>query len=165
MTAPRAISGIIGISGSRLCIQREPGRPAAPAADIAERVAIAQFDGQIPRHWAEGLARLDPDRPPHGFGAARWLQVVNDAGLLLDRWGSQLDRLGWEDHDLWACDPAAPERRVDLAGLALAVSGRDVLCVTANTATIKTTSGTLTYNRRPRAEPRMLLWDLQEAHR
>ena len=29
-----------------------------------ERAAIVEHDGNIPRAWAEGFARLDPDRPP-----------------------------------------------------------------------------------------------------
>jgi len=88
--------------------------------------------------------------------------VVNDSGLLLDHWGSSLEALGWTDADVWGCDASAPDQRLDLAGLALAMSGREVLAVTANSATIRTASGTLTYYRRPRDEPRLLLWDLPE---
>jgi hypothetical protein len=44
--------------------------PAADAAALTlgeadeERSAIVQFDGNIPRTWAEGFARLHPDRLP-----------------------------------------------------------------------------------------------------
>lgn len=148
---PDPVSGVSGISGSQL----RDGN-----ADRDERAAISEHDGRVPRRWAEGLARLDPNRPPHGFTPARWLEVVNDSGLLLDRWGATLEALGWSDADVWACDSAAPDKRLDLAGLALAMSGREVLYVTSETATIRTTSGTLTFYRHPEKESRVLLWEL-----
>lgn len=40
------------------------------------------------------------------------------------------------------------------------MSAREVLYVTSETATIGTTSGTLTFYRHPEKEPRVLLWDL-----
>ena len=128
--------------------------------DTGERAAIIEHGGQMPRRWAEGLARLHPDRPPRGFTPIRWLEVVNDSGLLLDRWGATLEALGWIDADVWGCDASAPDQRLDLAGLALAMSGREVVAVTSSTATIRTASGTLTFYRRPKEEPRTLLWEM-----
>lgn len=151
---PRSVSGINGVSGSQL----HDGD-----AVREERAAICEFDGKVRRGWAEGLARLDPDVPPRGFPPLRWMELVNDSGLLLDQWGAVLEALGWTDLDLWACDQAAPDQRLDLAGLAVAMSGRKVLAVTASTATIKTTSCVLTFYRHTRAEPRVLLWDLPKA--
>jgi hypothetical protein len=151
-TEVRRVSGISG---------KQPFHQ-APPEDVEERAAIVNHDGGVLRRWAEGLARLDPDRPPRGFSPARWLQLVNDSGLLLDRWGTNLDALGWTDTDVWGCDLAAPDQRLDNAGLALAVSGREVMCVTSSTATIKTTGGTLTFYRRRRGEPQVLLWELPE---
>ena len=49
-----------------------------------EHAAIVQFDGNIPREWAEGFARLDPDNPPGDVPPQRWLRFVDDIGLFLD---------------------------------------------------------------------------------
>jgi hypothetical protein len=38
--------------------------PSAAADACGERAAIVEHDGAIPRAWAEGFARLDPNRPP-----------------------------------------------------------------------------------------------------
>jgi hypothetical protein len=37
-----------------------------------ERAAIVEHDGKIPCEWAEGFARLDPDRPPVDVPLKRW---------------------------------------------------------------------------------------------
>lgn len=148
---PDPVSGVSGIPGSR---HRDGD------ANRAERAAIIEHDGRVPRRWAESLARLHPDRPPRGFTPARWLEVVNDSGILLDRWGANLQALGWTDVELWGCDASAPDQRLDLAGLALAMSGREVVAVTSSTATIRTASGVLTFYRHPKDEPRTLLWEM-----
>jgi hypothetical protein len=49
-----------------------------------ERAAIVEYDGDIPRAWAEGFARLDPRRPPADVPPRRWLRFVDDVGLFLD---------------------------------------------------------------------------------
>lgn len=99
-----------------------PGNLNLSQPERSERAAIVEHDGRVPRHWAEGLARLHPDRPPRGFTPSRWLEVVNDSGLLLDRWGTTLEALGSTDADVWGCDAAAPDQRLDLAGLAVEMS-------------------------------------------
>ena len=50
----------------------------------AERAALVEYDGNIPREWAEGFARLDPDRPPGDVPLKRWQRFVDDVGLFLD---------------------------------------------------------------------------------
>src|SRR5262249_2964509 len=49
-----------------------------------ERAAIVEYDRGIPRTWAEGCARLDPDRPPGDVPLRRWQRFVDDVGLFLD---------------------------------------------------------------------------------
>src|SRR5215471_6137931 len=49
-----------------------------------ERATIIEHDGGIPRAWAEGFARLDPDRPPHDVPLLRWQRFIDDVGLFLD---------------------------------------------------------------------------------
>src|SRR3977135_3607658 len=44
----------------------------------AERAAIVEHDGAIPRAWAEGFARLDSDRPPGDVPLKRWQRFVDD---------------------------------------------------------------------------------------
>jgi hypothetical protein len=44
-----------------------------------ERAAIVEFDGGIPRTWAEGFAQLDPVRPPADVPLRRWQRFVETA--------------------------------------------------------------------------------------
>jgi hypothetical protein len=63
---------------------------------FAERAAIIEHDGAIPRTWAEGFARLDPNYPAAGVDARRWVRFVDDCGLFLDRgWAAKAAALGW----------------------------------------------------------------------
>src|SRR5262249_57558490 len=49
-----------------------------------ERAAIVEHDGAIPREWAEGFARLDPDAAPADVPPKRWQRFIDDIGLFLD---------------------------------------------------------------------------------
>ena len=54
--------------------------PSATWTDAAEeRAAIAEYDGGAPRAWAEGFARLDPNKPPSDVPPHRWLRFVETA--------------------------------------------------------------------------------------
>jgi hypothetical protein len=53
------------------------------ADELEERAAIVEYDGGVPRAWAEGYARLHPDRPPKDLPPKRWLQFINDIGRFL----------------------------------------------------------------------------------
>jgi hypothetical protein len=65
-------------------------RPPLPASQSvwdeteAERAGIVEHDGAIPRDWAEGFARLDPDRPPADAPPQRWQRFVDDVGRFLE---------------------------------------------------------------------------------
>jgi hypothetical protein len=56
-------------------------RPLAVALD-EERAALIEHEGNIPREWAEGFARLDPNRPPGDVPLRRWRAFVDDIGGL-----------------------------------------------------------------------------------
>jgi hypothetical protein len=49
-----------------------------------ERAAIAEHDGRIPRTWAEGLARLNPNLPPGDVPPPRWQRFIDDVGIFLE---------------------------------------------------------------------------------
>jgi hypothetical protein len=84
----------------------------------AERAAIVEHDGVILREWAEGFARLDPNRPPSDVPPQRWLRFVDDVGLFLDsRFCASAAALGWGPYDLFGCDRNRPFARIDQLGL------------------------------------------------
>ena len=48
-----------------------------------ERAAIMEYDGGLPRVWAEWLAQLQTMAMPQGYSPERWDQIINDAlGLM-----------------------------------------------------------------------------------
>ena len=140
---------------------------AAPALEIEnsarwseaeeERAAVVEYDGRIPRAWAEGFARLHPDRPSGDVPAKRWLTFVNDVGRFLDSpFCAVAAALGWGPHDLFGCDRDRPFARIDQAGLLWLLNGDHLIALTENTATIERRTGARqTYRRRPCQMPRL----------
>jgi hypothetical protein len=115
-----------------------------------ERSAIIEHDGGIPRSWAEGFARLHPDRPPGDVPLGRWQTFCNDVGRFLDSWASKAASLGWTPLELFGADRDGPFARVDCAGLLWLVHGRRLVALSQDTAVIETSTGSrLTYRRKP----------------
>jgi hypothetical protein len=127
-----------------------------------ERAGISEHDGGVPRAWAEGFARLNPDRPPGDVPLQRWRQFVDDVGLFLDSaFCAAATSLGWGPLDLFGCDRTKPFARIDKCGLLWLLNGRKLVALTENTATIETPTGARqTYYRRPERRGESLAWEL-----
>jgi hypothetical protein len=140
---------------------REPTPADWPEAK-EERAAIVEYDGGIPRVWAEGLARLNPDHPPVDVPPKRWLQFIDDIAIFLDRWAACAATLGWGANDLFGCDGDRPFARIDQAGLLWILDGDKLRALSEHTATIETRSGARqTWRRRPGGPGRVLPWELE----
>jgi hypothetical protein len=130
-----------------------------------ERAAIVEHDGGIPRAWAEGFARLDPDRPPGDVPLRRWKRFIDDVGRFLDSpFCAVAAALGWGPFDLFASDRDRPFARIDQAGLLWLLNGDKLIALYENTATIETRTGARhTFRRRPLAVGDVVLaWELTE---
>jgi len=125
-----------------------------------ERAAVVEFDGGAPRAWAEGFARLDRARPPDEVPQRRWLRFIDDCGQFLDEgWAAKAAALGWGAADLFGCDRHRPWARIDQAGLLWLMAGRRLVALTADSATIETSSGgRQTYRRVPNGPDQVLVW-------
>jgi hypothetical protein len=160
-------SGGLGALGG---VAGKTENPPAPVEDAlvawgeaeAERAAIIEHDGKIPREWAEGFTWLDPDRPPGDVPPRRWLQFVDDLGLFLDGpFAAVAVALGWGPHDLFGCDRDRPFARIDQAGLLWLLDGGRLIALSENTATIEIKTGARqTYRRKPDEPGRVLAWEL-----
>lgn len=128
----------------------------------AERAAIVEHDGTIPREWAEGFARLDPNRPPADVPLRRWQRFVDDVGLFLDGpFCAVAAALGWGPYDLFGCDRDRPFARIDLCGVLWLLNGHRLVMLAADAATIETAAGARQVWRRMTTAPgRLLAWEL-----
>jgi hypothetical protein len=126
-----------------------------------ERAAIIEHDGNIPRAWADGFARLDRDHPAGIVPRARWQRFVDDVGLFLDSpFCAVAAALGWGPHDLFGCDRDRPFDRLD-GGLLWRLDGDKLIALSEHTATIETRTGARhTYRRKPAVPGHMLAWEL-----
>jgi hypothetical protein len=169
LTALRAHkSALLALLRSAGAASDPPAAPVAAPADRAwsdaedERAAIIEHDGGVPRDWAEGFARLDPDLPPPYVPPPRWRLFIDDCGRFLDGgFAAHAAALGWGPHDLFGCDRDRPVARVDQAGLLWLLRGHRLVALTADTAVVETPTGARqTYRRRPHAPGRALAWEL-----
>ena len=104
-------------------------------AEVEERAGIIQANGHA-GPWAECFALLCTMRRPVWVTEARWEQILNDAGVFLDRWGKQAAALGWSPVDAFGVSPYAPEVNPGSSGFVLLLEGHPVIELDADTATI-----------------------------
>lgn len=142
------------------------GQSAPPEwlSQVAERVSHIMADGNIPRAWAEGYARLSLMSRPKTYPDRRWREIVDDAGCFLDRWAATAYRLSWPTEDIFGIHPIAPVTRVDALGLVMVLHGREVVDVTETFVEIKCDSGSnLRFYRRPsHIDGHRLLWEIRQ---
>jgi hypothetical protein len=139
----------------------QPGEPWTEREE--ERAAVAEFDGGAPRAWAEGLARLDPSKPPGDVPPRRWLRFIDDCGRFLDGgWASRAAELGWGPLDLFGCDGERPFARIAHMGLLWLVNGCLIVELHRDRAILQTEGGARqTYRRRPVELGRVVLaWEV-----
>jgi hypothetical protein len=149
-----------GLVGETEGLTKEKVQVDALLAEVAfsdkvdqERIAIAQYDGDVPAIYAEAFASLVA-RCPAGVPFVRWQEALNDAGLFLDKWGNDASRLGWlpPNINLFGVDKNAPLARYDNMGLCWLLQGRFVTAIDENGATLS--NGLKFYHRKPACERR-----------
>jgi hypothetical protein len=110
---------------------------------------------EISPPYVRALDALERRCPDH-VGCSQWQSARDDGRKFVTAWGEQAASLGWTVRDLFGLHPVpanpAPSfnrlARYDSMGLVWLLSGRPVVALTAETAVIKTASGTITYHRR-----------------
>ena len=86
--------------------------------------------GPIPIDWVQGVACLDPDRPPNDVPRHRWRQFVDDCKNFLsssETWANRAAGLGWDAMALFGCAPKRPLDYLGSAGLLWAINGGRLL--------------------------------------
>jgi len=131
--------------------------------DFEERAAIIEYDGGVPRPWAEALAGLDPNKPPGDIPQRRWQRFIDDAGGFVDGgWADRASALGWGPLDLVGADRERPFARIEHQGLLWLVNGGRIVELLRDKAIIETERGARQcYRRRPVEVGRVVLaWEL-----
>ncbi len=84
------------------------------------------LEGGVPATFARAFALLQL-APPAGVSLDRWERAIDDAGVFLDAWGHEAERLGWTAPDVVGPGPHT---------LAWVLDGARVSHLTATTATL-----------------------------
>ncbi len=112
---------------------------------FSERSAIIQYDGRLPKSWAEGLAKLCTMDTPRDITVPQWESIVKVAALFADSWAMKAMSLGWTVEEIFGIHKICPSRRFGSMGLVycLATTPADkMLKIDARQATIVTLLGT-----------------------
>jgi hypothetical protein len=127
-----------------------------------EHAAIIEYDGKIPRTWAEGFARLHPNRPPADVPLKRWQVFIDDVGRFLDGgFAKKAAELGWGPLDLFGADRDRPFAWIDQQGLLWLVAGNRLVELSHDAAIIEIWTGARqTYRRKPNQLGKVLAWEL-----
>jgi hypothetical protein len=91
---------------------------------------VRERRGPIPVDWLQGVACLDPERPPDDVPRHRWRQFVEDSKNFLrpsENWAERAARLGWDAMALFGCAPKRPLDYLGSAGLVWAINGGRLL--------------------------------------
>ena len=87
---------------------------------------------RIPSHWVEGVAYLNPERPPADVPRHRWRQFVDDCKRFLnspENWAEHAARLGWDAMALFGCAPRRPLEACQSRDVPVSISLSNLLCV------------------------------------
>jgi hypothetical protein len=134
--------------------------------DFDDRAAITEYDGNLPKEIAEGLALLDTMPPPQDFSPQRWHAVIEGAARFADRWGRRALDLGWRPIELWGLHWKVPLARMDACGLAFMLADGDVVDMNDLQAEIRKISGSKLRYRRCLADPgAVLAWQVPPGNR
>jgi hypothetical protein len=94
------------------------------AAKAADR---SKLEDKHARAWAEALARLDPNNPPHDVPLDRWQRFIEDCECFHRLgWANRAEALGWGPLDLFGCDRERPFSPLRPYGTALDHPGSQV---------------------------------------
>lgn len=80
--------------------------------EMAERAALMEFDGGLPRVWAESMARLCTAPRPGAYLPEVWATLVEDGAKLIDRHLTRIVGNGWTPDDVRGLLPLIQGREV-----------------------------------------------------
>jgi hypothetical protein len=128
-------------------VNRASTEPLPAVINGAEQIARRPIG--VPLEWTNGVASLDRHRAPTGVPLHRWIQFICDSEQFIDLWAAWASALGWDATSLFACVPTQPLANLNRAGLVWVLSGRKLIRLYPDWASIESTEGSLhVFNRR-----------------
>ena len=91
---------------------------------LEERVAIIEYDGQIPYDWALPIAKIQLRAKPESISEEKWQIIISN----LETFPLYLEDIilhQWTISDIFGCHPIAPEKRFDVMGLLMLLNEGD----------------------------------------
>jgi len=147
-------------------LEQDPTR--APPADadradaIAERAAIAEHEGRLPRDWAERLAGLAHGPRPVGIAERDWSARLEALWRFADRHAAVLDAAGWDFAEVFG--GGAAWSRLDQRGAAWLALSASALEITPDCLRWRSPEGSPRTLWRKGRGPHVRRWDRPKDH-
>lgn len=147
-------------------LERDPTR--APPADadradaIAERSAIVEHEGKLPRDWAEQLAELAHGPRPAGIAERDWSARLEALWRFADRHAAVLDAAGWGFAEVFGV--GAAWSRLDQRGAAWLALSASALEITPDCLRWRSPEGSPRTLWRKGRGPHVRRWDRPKDH-
>jgi hypothetical protein len=94
-----------GISGPVPFVPFVPSARRVDNEARAERLAIMEIDGDLPRSWAESASEVLARSAPEGVAASTWLRMIDSALWFAAEHGQRAERLGWTFEQVLMASP------------------------------------------------------------
>lgn len=91
---------------------------------LEERVAIIEYDGQIPNDWALPIAKIQLRAKPESISKEKWQIIISNLETL-PLYLNDIILHQWTISDIFGCHPIAPEKRFDVMGLLMLLNEGD----------------------------------------
>lgn len=91
---------------------------------LEERVAIIEYDGQIPNEWALPIAKIQLRDKPESINEEKWQVIISNLETL-PLYVKDIILYQWTISDIFGCPPVAPARRLDVMGLLMLLDEGD----------------------------------------
>ena len=91
---------------------------------LEERVAIIEYDGQIPYDWALPIAKIQLRAKPESISEEKWQIIISNLETL-PLYLNDIILHQWTISDIFGCHPIAPEKRFDVMGLLMLLNEGD----------------------------------------
>lgn len=91
---------------------------------LEERVAIIEYDGQIPYDWALPIAKIQLRAKPESISEEKWQLIISNLETL-PLYLNDIILHQWTISDIFGCHPIAPEKRFDVMGLLMLLNEGD----------------------------------------
>ncbi len=149
-------------------LDHKANTPASDVSGAPGNIVLLRVPKGCPADWVLGVDLLRRSAPLPGWKEKRWRQMQADATDFIENWAAKAHGLGWTETELFGTD--GNYQRLNAYGLLPVVSGKTIVALTDETATLRPATfcdnrNDTRFYRRPMPASSQLVWKFLESQR